>query len=73
MCKTIFGGNPVMAKELIKDRRNSHIGFFFLSLGFMLQTLSIILQLLMVKKRPMGGAQFFGSPNGNHFIIFRQG
>jgi hypothetical protein len=46
MSATCFDGNPHLEKALKKDRRNSQIGFFFLSLGFAFQTLSILIQLI---------------------------
>jgi hypothetical protein len=46
MSATICDGNPHLEKALKKDRRNSQIGFFFLSLGFAFQTLSIFIQLV---------------------------
>jgi len=46
MSATIFDGNPDLEIGLKKDKRNSLIGFIFLALGFVFQTLSILIQLV---------------------------
>jgi hypothetical protein len=44
MCQIRLGGNPLMKKSLMIDRKNTQIGLCFLSIGVEFQIFSMYLQ-----------------------------